>query len=138
MMKILVVILTSILTFTGEFLTPKQKISVTATNISSSDGKVFFVLFDKETFMNTPIQSKSKEILNGKSFITFKNLEKGEYSIICFHDMNDNGIMDINNNGIPSESYGVSNNILTFGPPSFFSTKFSLLEEDVNLEIKFY
>ena len=137
-MKILVVILTSILTFTGEFLTPKQKISVTATNISSSDGKVFFVLFDKETFMNTPIQSKSKEILNGKSFITFKNLEKGEYSIICFHDMNDNGIMDINNNGIPSESYGVSNNILTFGPPSFFSTKFSLLEEDVNLEIKFY
>ena len=138
MMKILVVILTSILTFTGEFLTPKQKISVTATNISSSDGKVFFVLFDKETFMNTPIQSKSKEILNGKSFITFKNLEKGEYSIICFHDMNDNGIMDINNNGIPSESYGVSNNILTFGPPSFFSTKFSLLEEDVNLEIKLY
>lgn len=137
-MKILVVILTSILTFTGEFLTPKQKISVTATNISSSDGKVFFVLFDKETFMNTPIQSKSKEILNGKSFITFKNLEKGEYSIICFHDMNDNGIMDINNNGIPSESYGVSNNILTFGPPSFFSTKFSLLEEDVNLEIKLY
>lgn len=137
-MKILVVILTSILTFTGEFLTPKQKISVTATNISSSDGKVFFVLFDKETFMNTPIQSKSKEILNGKSFITFKNLEKREYSIICFHDMNDNGIMDINNNGIPSESYGVSNNILTFGPPSFFSTKFSLLEEDVNLEIKLY
>lgn len=137
-MKILVVILTSILTFTGEFLTPKQKISVTATNISSSDGKVFFVLFDKESFMNTPIQSKSKEILNGKSFITFKNLEKGEYSIICFHDMNDNGIMDINNNGIPSESYGVSNNILTFGPPSFFSTKFSLLEEDLNLEIKFY
>ena len=138
MMKILVVILTSILTFTGEFLTPKQKISVTATNISSSDGKVFFVLFDKETFMNTPIQSKSKEILNGKSFITFKNLEKGEYSIICFHDMNDNGIMDINNNGIPSEAYGVSNNNITFGPPSFFSTKFSLLEEDVNLEIKFY
>ena len=138
MMKILVVILSSILTFTGEFLTPKQKISVTATNISSSDGKVFFVLFDKETFMNTPIQSKSKEILNGTSFVTFKNLEKGEYSIICFHDMNDNGIMDINNNGIPSEAYGVSNNNITFGPPSFFSTKFSLLEEDVNLEIKFY
>ena len=51
--------------------------------------------------------------------------------------MNDNGIMDINNNGIPSEAYGVSNNIITFGPPSFFSTKFSL-HEDVNLEIKFY
>lgn len=138
MMKILVVILSSILTFTGEFLTPKQKISVTATNICSNDGKVFFVLFDKETFMDTPIQSKSKEILNGTSFVTFKNLEKGEYSIICFHDMNDNGIMDINNNGIPSEAYGVSNNNITFGPPSFFSTKFSLLEEDVNLEIKFY
>jgi len=137
-MKILVVILTSVLTFTGEFLTPKQKISVTVNNIGNNDGKVFFMLFNKETFMNRPIQSKSKKILNGTSFITFKNLEKGEYSIICFHDKNNNRKMDINNNGIPSEAYGVSNNIITFGPPSFFSTKFSLLDEDKNLEIKFY
>ncbi len=104
MMKILVVILSSVLTLTGEFLTPKQKISVNVNNISNNDGKVFFMLFNKETFMNRPIQSKAKEILNGTSFVTFKNLEKGEYSIICFHDMNNNGIVDINNNGIPSEA----------------------------------
>lgn len=138
MMKILVVILTSVLTFTGEFLTPKQKISVTVNNIGNNDGKVFFMLFNKEAFMNRPIQSKSKKILNGTSFVTFKNLEKGEYSIICFHDKNNNRKMDVNNNGVPSETFGVSNNIITFGPPSFFSTKFSVVKEDVNLEIKFY
>jgi uncharacterized protein (DUF2141 family) len=108
------------------------------TNLITDDGKVSFFLFDEVTFMKSPLKTTQAIIVNGKSSVTFKNLDKGEYSIICFHDMNDNGIMDVNNKGIPSEAYGVSNNIITFGPPTFFSTKFSLHEEDVNLEIKFY
>jgi uncharacterized protein (DUF2141 family) len=108
------------------------------TNLITDDGKVSFFLFDEVTFMKSPLKTTQAIIVNGKSSVSFKNLDKGEYSIICFHDMNDNGIMDVNNKGIPSEAYGVSNNIITFGPPTFFSTKFSLLEEDVNLEIKFY
>ena len=138
MMKILVVILSSILMFTGNYFTSNKNITLNVTNLITDDGKVSFFLFDEVTFMKSPLKTTQAIIVNGKSSVTFKNLNKGEYSIICFHDMNDNGIMDINNKGIPSEAYGVSNNIITFGPPTFFSTKFSLLEEDVNLEIKFY
>jgi len=138
MMKILVVILSSILMFTGNYFTSNKNITLNVTNLITDDGKVSFFLFDEVTFMKSPLKTTQAIIVNGKSSVTFKNLKKGEYSIICFHDMNDNGIMDVNNKGIPSEAYGVSNNIITFGPPTFFSTKFSLLEEDVNLEIKFY
>ena len=138
MMKILVVILSSILMFTGNYFTSNKNITLNVTNLITDDGKVSFFLFDEVTFMKSPLKTTQAIIVNGKSSVTFKNLNKGEYSIICFHDMNDNGIMDFNNKGIPSEAYGVSNNIITFGPPTFFSTKFSLLEEDVNLEIKFY
>ena len=138
MMKILVVILSSILMFTGNYFTSNKNITLNVTNLITDDGKVSFFLFDEVTFMKSPLKTTQAIIVNGKSSVTFKNLDKGEYSIICFHDMNDNGIMDFNNKGIPSEAYGVSNNIITFGPPTFFSTKFSLLEEDVNLEIKFY
>ena len=138
MMKILVVILSSILMFTGNYFTSNKNITMNVTNLITDDGKVSFFLFDEVTFMKSPLKTTQAIIVNGKSSVTFKNLDKGEYSIICFHDMNDNGIMDVNNKGIPSEAYGVSNNIITFGPPTFFSTKFSLLEEDVNLEIKFY
>ena len=138
MMKILVVILSSILMFTGNYFTSNKNITLNVTNLITDDGKVSFFLFDEVTFMKSPLKTTQAIIVNGKSSVTFKNLKKGEYSIVCFHDMNDNGIMDFNNKGIPSEAYGVSNNIITFGPPTFFSTKFSLLEEDVNLEIKFY
>jgi len=138
MMKILVVILSSILMFTGNYFTSNKNITLNVTNLITDDGKVSFFLFDEVTFMKSPLKTTQAIIVNGKSSVTFKNLKKGEYSVVCFHDMNDNGIMDLNNKGIPSEAYGVSNNIITFGPPTFFSTKFSLLEEDVNLEIKFY
>jgi uncharacterized protein (DUF2141 family) len=124
--------------FTGNYFTSNKNITLNVTNLITDDGKVSFFLFDEVTFMKSPLKTTQAIIVNGKSSVTFKNLKKGEYSIICFHDMNDNGIMDVNNKGIPSEAYGVSNNIITFGPPTFFSTKFSLLEEDVNLEIKFY
>jgi uncharacterized protein (DUF2141 family) len=124
--------------FTGNYFTSNKNITLNVTNLITDDGKVSFFLFDEVTFMKSPLKTTQAIIVNGKSSVSFKNLDKGEYSIICFHDMNDNGIMDVNNKGIPSEAYGVSNNIITFGPPTFFSTKFSLLEEDVNLEIKFY
>ena len=38
---------------------------------------------------------------------------------------------------MPLEDYGASNNNMDFGPPSFLDSKFTVIEEDVSLEIKF-
>ena len=138
MMKILATILTTAVVFVGSLLTSvNQEITVTVVNATTDNGKVSFALYDQITFMKTPLKGASAKIIQGKSTVTFKNIAQGEYSVICFHDKNNNGKMDFNENGMPLEDYGASNNNMDFGPPSFLDSKFTVIEEDVCLEIKF-
>jgi len=38
--------------------------------------------------------------------------------------------------GMPLKDYGSSNNIMTFGPPSFEDSKFEVRDKDLTFEIK--
>ena len=117
----------------------EEGISVTASvvNTISDNGTVKFAFYNEENFMKQPIYSKSASVENGKSTVVFKNVPQGIYAVICFLDENDNNRMDFEENGMPKESYGLSNNMMTFGPPEFNSSKFDVTEEDLILEIKF-
>jgi uncharacterized protein (DUF2141 family) len=138
MIKILAKILTTAVVFVVSLLTSgNQEITVTVVNATTDNGKVSFALYDQVTFMKTPLKGASAKIIKGKSTVTFKNITQGEYSVICFHDKNNNGKIDFNENGMPLEDYGASNNNMDFGPPSFLDSKFTVIEEDVCLEIKF-
>ncbi|MBW1295964.1 DUF2141 domain-containing protein [Aquimarina litoralis] len=113
-------------------------ITVTVPNVSSSDGAVLFGLYDEATFMKAaPIQSTKSEIKDGIATITFTNIIPGEYGITCVHDANGNERMDFEENGMPKESYGVSNNNMSFGPPMWIDAKFEVGNEDLELEIRF-
>ena len=49
-----------------------------------------------------------------------QDLAPGRYALSAFHDENDNGELDTNLMGIPSEGYGFGNDAsAAFGPPSF-------------------
>ena len=117
----------------------QEKASVTAEviNVSSDTGKVGFALYDKATFMLKPIQARNVKIVDGKSTVTFENVSYGEYAVICYHDKNDNDKMDFSPNGMPIEDYGASNNVMTYGPPTFDRVKFAVSEKNVSLKIKF-
>ena len=69
--------------------------------------------------------------------MVFEGVEPGEYAIICFHDKNDNDKMDFQENGMPMEDYGASNNVMSFGPPKYDDAKFTVSDKEVTLEIKF-
>lgn len=59
--------------------------------------------------------------------ITFADIPVGDHAIKAFHDVNDNGKLDTNWMGIPTEPYGFSNNAMgTFGPPSFQQASFGV------------
>ena len=117
----------------------QEKASVTAEviNVSSDTGKVGFALYDKATFMLKPIQARNVKIVDGKSTVTFENVSYGEYAVICYHDKNDNDKMDFSPNVMPIEDYGASNNVMTYGPPTFDRAKFAVSEKNVSLKIKF-
>jgi len=122
--------------------TPKNleegiSVTVSAINALSDNGTVNFAFYDEENFMKQPIYAKSASVENGKSTVVFENVPQGNYAIICFHDENENNSMDFDENRMPIESYGLSNNKMNFGPPEFVSSKFEVKDHALNLEIKF-
>ena len=112
-------------------------VTVSAVNALSDNGTVKFALYNEENFMKQPIYSKFASVENRKSSVVFENVPQGNYAIICFHDENNNNLMDFDENGRPKESYGLSNNKMNFGPPEFESAKFEVKDNALNLEIKF-
>lgn len=138
-MKFLVAIIVTAVLSISNSLTAQEKMSITATvvNVTSSEGKVSFALFDKENFRIKALHGASSEIKEGKSVVVFENVAVGEYAIICFHDKNNNDKMDFATNGMPLENYGASNNVMNYGPPNYEDAKFAVTDKNVSLEIRF-
>lgn len=115
------------------------KVNIQINKVSSDQGKIYFGLYDsQESFTNRkPLKRTHTEIKNGKAIVVFENLKPGIYAITCYHDANSNGQMDFELSGIPTEDYGMTNNIMSFGPPQFVDGKFELINKDLTFEIKF-
>ena len=137
-MKIIVAILTiTILFITDKITAQNNTITATVINVASDTGKIGFALYNKTNFRMKPLQGAESKIVNGKSVVVFENIEAGEYAIICYHDKNNNDKMDFEANGMPLEDYGTTNNVMNFGPPKFEDAKFTIIDKNLTLEIKF-
>ncbi len=102
-------------------------------NLKSDSGKILIELLDEN---QDRVLGTSGIIKDGKSTITFKNVNKGRYAVRYFHDENSNDQLDTNMLGIPKESYGMSNEPYgMFGPKDFEKWLF-ILDKDTQIEIK--
>ena len=113
------------------------KLTVAVSDLKSNKGTVKIGLYNSDgTFLKTTYKSLSAPIKNGKAVVTFSNLPAGEYAISTYHDENNNGKLDKNMMGIPSEDYASSNGAKGFmGPPSYKDAKF-VISKDSKIEIK--
>tara|TARA_R110000765_G_scaffold367500_1_gene457652 strand:- start:172 stop:585 length:414 start_codon:yes stop_codon:yes gene_type:complete len=112
-------------------------IKVFVNNIAGTEGTVQFGLYTQETFMVAPpLQSAEGTIEDGKTTVTFNNIEPGNYAVLCYYDKNDNKQMDFDTNGMPLESYGSSNNNMAMGPPQWEDSKFEVQQDPIILEIR--
>jgi uncharacterized protein (DUF2141 family) len=72
----------------------------------------------------------------GVQSVVFADLPPRRYAIIVFHDENDNGRLDENAWGVPTEGYGFSNNAQGFlAAPSFAAAEITLGEENRSIAI---
>jgi uncharacterized protein (DUF2141 family) len=56
----------------------------------------------------------------GDTVIYFTGVAPGRYAVSLYHDVNDNGSLDTDFFGRPTEPYGFSHDVdATFGAPSF-------------------
>lgn len=139
-MKTIALIFTFILSTTLSFIQTKsgQDVTITIENISNERGHVIIGLHTADTFMKTDaLQQTAAKVKDGKVIYTFKNVAPGNYAILALHDENDNKRMDFEPNGMPMESFGLSNNPMLMGPPTFSEGKFEVTDKAVELTIKF-
>lgn len=79
--------------------------------------------------------------VNGKTAkCVFAKVPKGNYAVMAFHDLNNNGKLDTNWIGIPTEGVASSNNAKgKMGPPSFKSARFKVAGRFTQtLKLKYY
>ena len=116
-------------------------LEVNASGFPSNKGQAYVALFNSsETFPSYGKQLKGKivEISQLKCKVTFANLNSGSYAIAVYHDVNKNDKLDKNVLGMPTESYGFSNNArATFSAPSYQDAKVSCTKDkSINITVK--
>jgi uncharacterized protein (DUF2141 family) len=90
-------------------------------------------LFESE---DTVLIGKVLPIINHEVIIKIDSLSYGEYAVKVFHDENQNGELDTDFLGIPSEDYGYSNDASSwFGPPSWDKAKFTFHNREMTIKI---
>ncbi|WP_157754642.1 DUF2141 domain-containing protein [Salinivirga cyanobacteriivorans] len=138
MNKLLIVLGLSLL---GQVLLAQNyDITIEITGFKSHSGNCIVTLFDNSHCFSANdkgISQVKKAITKAKTCtVTFKNIPKGNYAIIAFHDENTDGALNRNLLGMPKEGVGNSNNHK--GKPSFEKSRFILLaNRSVKIEIKY-
>lgn len=136
-MKTLALVISMTLTTLFSYAQETYTLTVSVDNVLNNKGHVLVGLHTEGTFMKAKATENAKaEIKDGKISITFENVAPGNYAVMVLHDENDNERMDMEPNGMPKESYGMSNNPMLYGPPTFADAKFELTK-DTELKIRF-
>jgi len=111
---------------------------ITIKNIQAIEGNLVIGIYDKkEDFPIDGRQFKLATLKVAASEMTYSvDLpSQKEYGVAIFHDRDEDGNIDKNWYGAPTELYGFSNNIRpTFSAPSFEQVKFRL-DQSKSIEI---
>ena len=132
-------IITAIAFFICSLLSAQNvSLTVSVSGLKSNTGVLKVGLYNSEgTFLKSTYKSVASEIKNNGATVTFVGIPKGEYGISAYQDENNNGTLDKNMMGIPSEDYACSNDARGFmGPPEYGDAKFNV-SKDLKINVKF-
>ncbi len=119
-----------LLPFVGN--TTDAVLTVEVDRIQDVTGHMFIAVYDSEdSFMNADLAFKSTKVaVTSTDFRWTCELPIGEYAVVIFHDIDDNGKLNTSGLGLPKEPYGFSNNARgLFGPPGFSQSAVSVAED---------
>ncbi|HEV3491194.1 MAG TPA: DUF2141 domain-containing protein [Reyranella sp.] len=106
----------------------------------NAEGAVSAAIFaSKEAFPKEGQQVAAfrQKAATGTVSVTFHDLPPGRYAVTALHDENNNGKLDRDATGIPSEGYGVSNDARELlSPPYWDKASFELGSEAKTVDVK--
>ncbi|OQX83966.1 hypothetical protein B6D60_09885 [candidate division KSB1 bacterium 4484_87] len=115
-------------------------LTVIVSGLKNNKGDVKIGLFKtKESYDGKKNKFKGaiRRIKNRMTKWEVKKIPFGEYAIKAFHDEDGDDEIDTNFLGMPTESFGFSNNARAFfGPPDFEKAKFLFNADSMRIEVK--
>jgi len=113
-------------------------LTVTVNGVKNSSGSVAAAIFNAEDNFprGAPMGGFRMKASGGPVTFTFRNLPSGKYASTSFHDENDNGKLDADPTGLPTEGYGVSNDAReVLAPPQWAKASFDLTDQGKSITI---
>lgn len=103
-------------------------LTVNVEGISQVQGTIMLGLFDEATYKGDgAVNGASLKVETTAVTATFEGLAPGEYAVRLYHDLNDDGEMNTNPFGMPTEPYAFSNDAKgRFGPAKWDDARFSV------------
>ncbi|AYG96281.1 DUF2141 domain-containing protein [Brevundimonas naejangsanensis] len=92
-------------------------------------GAVLVALYDSEAAYegDVPTRLARVDVAAGQRAAVFERLAAGAYGMKAFHDVNDDGEMNVNPFGMPTEPYAFSNNAVgNMGPAKWDRARFEV------------
>ncbi|HNE28571.1 MAG TPA: DUF2141 domain-containing protein [Saprospiraceae bacterium] len=117
------------------------ELRMTFTNLNTAKGQLYVAVYDNAGSFLKPEKVVWKAIVPvsqaGSLELSASGLRPGVYAVSCFHDLNNNGKLDTNLFGVPTEPYGFSNNVRpTFRAPNWEEARFELRPEGSAISIR--
>lgn len=126
----------------GEPIARSPEVVVEVTGAVGSKGRIRIAVYRSTENFNNPDQAdwKGDFAVQAKGSTQCSILlpnSTDRFAVAAYHDENDNGQLDRNGIGIPTEKYGFSNDARgKLGPPSFDDAVMSRPENDQPIELK--
>jgi uncharacterized protein (DUF2141 family) len=114
-----------------------DSVTVTVTGLAGASGEVGCALHtDASTFPTGEGRSVWVAPTDGVAVCRFENVAPGVYAVASSHDLNGNRVTDTNLLGMPTERWGVSNDVRPFlRAPTFDEARFTVPASGVTLTI---
>jgi uncharacterized protein (DUF2141 family) len=117
------------------------KLNVRVDGLKSQKGQVCLTIFSSSKGFpdngKRASQAQCIRIAATPQTVTFSNLKPGNYAIAVIHDANNDGALNRNVIGIPTEGFGFSNNpVIRTGPPKFGESAVLVAGPNTDIQIK--
>ncbi|MEM1146540.1 MAG: DUF2141 domain-containing protein [Pseudomonadota bacterium] len=105
-----------------------SQLTVNVEGIEKAQGTIMLGLYDEASYKGSAaINGASLNVESDRVTVTFEGLAPGEYAVQLYHDINDDGEMNTNPFGMPTEPFAFSNDAKgRFGPATWADAKFVL------------
>ena len=108
---------------------PEASLTLTVEGIETQTGSLAIGVFNTQQGWDdgTAVTGRRVEVTGMTVEVDLGALPPGEYGIKLYHDVDDDGELDANLMGIPSEPFAFSNNAMgRFGPASWSDAVFAV------------